>query len=635
MYSPLSPGRQSPAPGPAAPGLRLPARDLRLSPHTGWGRGHWEAVADHWLLHLRRYASPDRAFFDIPGRTSGSGARSDGLEGFARSMLLAAHRTAHGDDPHDLAGWYAAGITAGVAGAWPLADPCRTPMVGSGQPTVEAANLALALRAGRGRIWDLLDAVTRERLVDWLGHHARLPVWPNNWQLFPAACEAFLSSVGADVTGCRGAEGVAVIEGYHLGDGWYRDGPGRNFDHYIGWAIHPFLGMWYAERGTPDELRAWRGRLGSFVADLARTFAPDGRMLHQGRSLTYRTASLAALWLAESEGVSPLAPGETRRIASGLLKYFVARGVGVDRPVSLGWCAADHLPLTQTYSGPGSPYFAGMGFAGLGLPKDHPVWTAEEPAPDDAPFTRPLPAAGWLLHGAGDGVVRLVNHGSDHASDAWNPGGGDPDDPHYAKFGYSTHTAPGTGAAFDDAVDGHLALLRDGRASRRGPIRGHLVDGDLAASWHVPMRDGIAWDARVVTASVVDAGHEVRCHWVTAPGPHGLREGGHAVSGAEVTAADGTVRSADGLVSAVVGLHGWTGAGSVRQDGDNALGPAAAAPYLTGEVVGGGVFVADHQLGFAPTAPAEATVTGTVVTVAFPSGRTRTLDLAALFDLPE
>ncbi|WP_412543624.1 DUF2264 domain-containing protein [Longispora sp. K20-0274] len=615
--------------------LSLPTEDRVRSPHTGWTRAHWVAVADHWLLHLRRYASPDRAFFDVPGRTSGSGVRSDGLEAFARSMLLAAHRIATGDDPHDYAGWYAEGLAAGVAKEWPRADPCVVPMVGTGQPTVEAANIALALRASRGRIWDRLDAVARERLVDWLGHHARLPVWPNNWQLFPAACEAFLGSVGADLTGCRGAAGVAVIEGYHQGGGWYLDGAGRNVDHYLGWAIHPFLGMWYAERGTHDELAAWRTRLASFVADFARTFAPDGRMLHQGRSLTYRTASLASLWLAESEGVSPLAPGETRRLASGLLRYFTDLGVGVDRPVSLGWGAADYLPLTQSYSGPGSPYFAAVGFAGLGLPDDHPVWTEVEPEPDRAPFTRPLPAVGWLVHGAGDGVVRLVNHGSDHASDSWNtPTATDPDDPHYAKFGYSTHTAPGTGAAFDDAVDGHLALLRDGLASRRGRIRGHLVDGDLAASWHVPQRDGTPWDAVVVTASVVDAGHEVRCHWVTCAGTVGLREGGHAVAGDSVTTGDGAARAADGLVSAVVPLHGWTRAGTVWQNGCNAFGPAAAAPYLTGEVTDEGVFVADHRLGFATTGPVTATVDGTVVTVTFPSGRTRAVDLAALFDLP-
>ena len=68
----------------------LPPTDSLLSPLTGWTRAHWEALADRLLDGIVPYASPGLAQYRLPGRASHSGALSDGLEGFARSFLLAA-----------------------------------------------------------------------------------------------------------------------------------------------------------------------------------------------------------------------------------------------------------------------------------------------------------------------------------------------------------------------------------------------------------------------------------------------------------------------------------------------------------------------------------------------------------------
>ncbi len=78
--------------------------DPRLSPYTGWTRAHWEAVADQLLLAVRPYARGGNALIGLPGPASRSGAWSDGLEGFARTFLLAAFRLAGagGRDPHGL-----------------------------------------------------------------------------------------------------------------------------------------------------------------------------------------------------------------------------------------------------------------------------------------------------------------------------------------------------------------------------------------------------------------------------------------------------------------------------------------------------------------------------------------------------
>src|ERR1700677_4454852 len=98
------------------PYVDLPAPDRVLSPMTGWTRSHWERLADQLLDSAARYATPDFAQFRLPGRHSGSGVVSDGVEGFARTFLLAAFRIAGasaGTQDH-LIERYGRGLAAGT-----------------------------------------------------------------------------------------------------------------------------------------------------------------------------------------------------------------------------------------------------------------------------------------------------------------------------------------------------------------------------------------------------------------------------------------------------------------------------------------------------------------------------------------
>jgi hypothetical protein len=98
-----------------------PQADRTLSPYTGYTRAHWEAAADALLAAVEPYASADGALYQLPGdRTSWTGRLSDGLEGYARTLLLAAFRR----DEKSLAR-YADGLAAGVAGVWPRRSPSR------------------------------------------------------------------------------------------------------------------------------------------------------------------------------------------------------------------------------------------------------------------------------------------------------------------------------------------------------------------------------------------------------------------------------------------------------------------------------------------------------------------------------
>ncbi|NUT97143.1 MAG: DUF2264 domain-containing protein, partial [Saccharothrix sp.] len=424
------------------------ASPLTGAPETqsrDWTRDDWCRAADAMLDAVRPYASPGHARITLPGPAGGYGTDVDGLEGFARTFLLAAFRIAgeRGADPGHLAEWYAQGIATGTDPAsperWVRLDEHP-------QAKVEAASLALALDLTRPWLWDRLDAAVRERVVAYLAPAVGDPTYPRiNWVWFRLVVQAFLRSVGGPWSAGDVEEDLATHDGFLRADGWLADGHERAFDHYVGWALHLYPQLWARMAGSEGFAEARRERdtalLDRFLLDAVRLVGADGSPLVQGRSLTYRFAAAAPFWVGALAGVPSTPPRVLRRAASSVVRHFADRGAPDDRGLlTLGW----HGPwprLAQSYSGPGSPYWAVKGMLGLSLPADHPVWTAGElPLPVQRhDFVDVIKAPGWLVSGTvADGVVRVVNHGTDHAL----PGDTKGDSPLYARLGYSTATSP-------------------------------------------------------------------------------------------------------------------------------------------------------------------------------------------------
>ncbi|MFE9661000.1 DUF2264 domain-containing protein [Streptomyces sp. NPDC005955] len=631
----------------------MTADDTGRPADAGWDRARCERAADALLSAVTRHASPSFARIELPGRSSWSGPDSDALEGFARTFLLAALRIAGargtGPEATALLDRYASGLTAGAdpdhPEAWPRISADR------GQPMVEAASVALALHLTRPWLWDALDPGAREHVLDWLGGFVGRRTVPNNWMLFQTLVEEFLCSAGAEHRHDEIVRGLDALEGWYLGDGWYTDGDRRRIDHYNGWALHLYPLMWTRmasggpRRALAEERAAtYRARLHRFLTDYVHLVGADGAPLHQGRSLTYRFAAAAPLWTGALFDCSPLAPGLTRRAATGVLRHFADRGApGPDGLLSLGWYDA-FLPMTQPYSGPASPYWAAKGFLGLLLPATHPVWTApEEPLPVERAdtLTRVAPA-NWLVQGtAVDGIVRLHNHGSDGAGL-----GSHGDDPFYARLAYSTTTGPWIEPS-EHRPDNQLVLTTpDGTTLRRGPLTPlGTVRGDTwatAGSRYVPLRPGAddtvtpEPDVRVETHTVAHGRFEIRLHAVTAPAGWRVREGGHPLAAASPPAT-GTGRWAsavrvDGTVSALAPLHGHDRLGVSEAEGVNALGRHAALPYLTADHPGGTALYAScavlsaAPLDLAAPPPLTLRVRETRVEIDLPDGRTVRFD---------
>lgn len=575
------------------------------SPITGWTRATWADLADRMLLAVRPYASTGHGRITLPGDPGGNGSAVDGLEGFARTFLLAGFRLAgeRGGDPLGLADWYAAGLAAGTD---PRAEDRWVRPAEHPQAKVEAASLALVLDLTRPWLWDRLDPAVQERVVAYLGEVVGDATYPrNNWVWFRLVVQTFLRSVDGPWSVEDMRSDLETHDSFRQEDGWFADGQGRAYDHYTGWALHLFPTLWARMTDVatlPDGMasgRADRDRadLDRYLTDAVHLVGADGSPLLQGRSLTYRFAAAAPFWVGAVAQVPSVPLGQLRRAASGIARHFVEHGApDEDGLLTIGW----HHPwrgLAQSYSGTGSPYWASKGMLGLALPADHPAWTAvEEPLPVEQGDTlRPVAAPGWLVHGTrSDGVVRVVNHGTDHDVEGTQLG----DSPLYARLGYSTATSPLLHAsAWTDPLDGAVVLLDDQRHAShragmtslgvrllRGPGR---TTAGVGASrgphrWlspHPQQRDhghGLAGDPRpageVTVVSVVRGPWEVRLVRVDAAAGDArtLRVGGWSVP------ADGDlVSTVDALL-----VSGAAAAGSTTSADATPLASMTRTPWV-------------------------------------------------------
>lgn len=521
--------------------------------HALQTRSDWTGYADRLLAAALRHASPGHAQILLPGAEGGYGRAVDGLEGFARTFLTAGFRLAgeRGQGLDELVERYAAGLAAGT-------DP-RSPerwvrLTEHAQAKVEAASIALILDMTRPWLWDRLDGRVQERIVDYLSPAVGDATYPRiNWVWFRLVVQTFLKSVGGPFSSTEMAEDLATHDTFRRADGWLADGASRAFDHYTGWALHLYPVLWSRMAGAPALRDADRELLDRYLTDALALVGADGSPLIQGRSLTYRFAAAAPFWAGVLAGVPSHSAGRLRHAAGSVVGHF--RGDG--DLLTLGW-HGEWPRLAQSYSGPGSPYWAGKGLLGVALPAGHPVWAADpEPLPvqtDDV--LRAVRAPGWLISGTrADGVVRVVNHGTDHGFEGV-PGA---DSPLYARLGYSTATFPVLDdSGWTDPLDQSVVLVdAAGRRSHRAGMRSlgvHIdglvgVGGSIAgAHWLEPgPRDrnhgeGLAGKLRpagqITTFSLVRGPWEIRLVRVEDPSAEAvrLRVGGWAASsGSRIT----------------------------------------------------------------------------------------------------
>lgn len=461
-------------------------RDFQHSAYTGLTRGHWSACAEEILARSEAHKLPGGFRYRFPGRPSMSGKDSDELEGFARVFLLAAFRIGERDKVSELVASRFRESFESAANALKRRESTPWPEISNmSQSLVEAASIAIGLAVTRDMLWDRLSDDARDAITQWMQPSIGVRVHNNNWILFPALVGAFLKSVGREFTGIDSAiaRGLETIGEWHVGGGWYTDGPHGPVDYYNAWAFHYYAPLLtYLVNDHTDSFNI-RARLRQFLPGYAQWFSKSGAPLYFGRSLIYRFATIAPFWTAELIGANPLNPGETRRICSSVLDYFVGQGAIGESGLSLGWHSA--LPnIAQVYSGPGSPLWAAKAFVGLLMSADSEVWTSPEQYHQRPPASDPAPVdnTGLMVSASRDNDIVRLHNGMRHRVPAapWR------DDPMYARFSYSTVTAPTQSLRIPDNSFG--VILRGAQCSFRGPLRTSNIRWNCIIGSYWPLR---------------------------------------------------------------------------------------------------------------------------------------------------
>jgi hypothetical protein len=359
-------------------------------------------------------------------------------------------------------------------------------------------------------IWDRLSERTKQQVVEYFSYCVGDLGYPrNNWCWFRLTVQTFLKSVGGPWSLADMEQDLALHDSFVRPDGWMSDGDERSYDHYVGWALHLYPTLWARMQGA-EELAAPRratdkANLDTFLADAVKMVGADGAPLIQGRSLAYRYAAAAPYWVGALAEVPSVDYGLLRRAASGIVDYFVRNGSPDDRGLlTQGW-RHEWLPMLQSYSGPSSPYWASKGLLGLALPADHEAWTAvEKPLPvEEADVLDVVGPPAWIRSATkNDGIVRIINHGTDHAHEGDQTG----DSPLYARLGYSTATWPWLDEnSWRNPVDNSVALIDNFEATS------HRSGWKAIAPGTQPSIDGPTAETVAVAGSLVDA------HWISMP----------------------------------------------------------------------------------------------------------------------
>ena len=479
---------------------------------------------------LRESFAPLLPFFSPGGarvRLNGAAAHFDraaaDLEGFARPLWgLVPLAAGGGRFEH----WelYRRGLANGCDPAHP---EYWGPVTGTDQRMVELAAIGLGLRLVPEHIWDPLDSTAKANVANYLLAARVHPYANNNWKFFRILVDLGLERCGIDFDHTLTTTYLDELDGFYLGDGWYRDGIVRRIDHYIPFAMH-FYGLIFSclHKGEDERAASYRDRARLFARDIQHWFDEDGGVLAFGRSLTYRYAC-GAIWgaLAYAD-VDALPWGEIKGHYLRHLRWWSKLPIADrDGVLSVGY-GYPNLFMSESYNSAGSPYWAFKAFLPLALPADHPFWTAEEqPAQFDTDAV-PLRHPGMvMLHTPGN-VVALSS-----GQQNWEMRAGAEK---YAKFAYSSRYAFSVEVderSYDKgAFDGALALSDDSRHYRvREQNDVARLSGDtLYAEWH-------PWpDVKVETWLLPASPWHIRVHRITTPRELHTTEGGFAVARADL-----------------------------------------------------------------------------------------------------
>lgn len=257
-------------------------------------------------------------------------------------------------------------------------------LTNTSQPLCDASYLVESFMRAPEATWGQLDEVTKKRYIEGLKSLRTIRPAYNNWLLFRAMVEVFFMSIGEDVDEYALSVGLQKMSEWYLSDGWYSDGPEYAMDYYNSYVMHPMMvevvEMCKKHKfNTPISLDLAVKRMNRFNTILERFISPEGAYPAVGRSVIYRMGAFQTLAMSAWKYGLPkdLTNGSVRSALTCVMKRMFAVDGNFDDKGYLRLGFAGHQPnLANYYSNNGSLYMTSLVFMPLGLPADHPFWTA-------------------------------------------------------------------------------------------------------------------------------------------------------------------------------------------------------------------------------------------------------------------
>ena len=257
-------------------------------------------------------------------------------------------------------------------------------LTNTSQPLCDASYLVESFMRAPEATWGQLDEVTKKRYIEGLKSLRTIRPAYNNWLLFRAMVEVFFMSIGEDVDEYALSVGLQKMSEWYLSDGWYSDGPEYAMDYYNSYVMHPMMvevvEMCKKHKfSTPISLDLAVKRMNRCNTILERFISPEGAYPAVGRSVIYRMGAFQTLAMSAWKYGLPkdLTNGSVRSALTCVMKRMFAVDGNFDDKGYLRLGFAGHQPnLANYYSNNGSLYMTSLVFMPLGLPADHPFWTA-------------------------------------------------------------------------------------------------------------------------------------------------------------------------------------------------------------------------------------------------------------------
>lgn len=282
-----------------------------------------------------------------------------------------------------LRGEYIDLVLRSVANAVDPASPDYMNFNRGRQPLVDAAFLAHGLLRARTQLWDRLDEITQQRLLDELCSSRVIVPSQTNWLFFSAMVECALKEFGGEWEFERVKLAIDRHSEWYKGDGWYGDGPDFHLDYYNSFVIQPMMmqvletlgksGMPGAEILDVQKLRYTR-----YAEQQERLISPEGTYPAVGRSLAYRFGAFHVLSDVSYRGMLPrtLDPAQVRCALTAVIRRQINAPGTFDGGGWLRVGMAGHQPsIGETYISTGSLYLCSAVFVALGLPESDDFWS--------------------------------------------------------------------------------------------------------------------------------------------------------------------------------------------------------------------------------------------------------------------